>query len=81
MTPLGIGYLKGHMGLLEILLKQPGVDINFRDDKGMTLVAIACASPLEEGLYDQLDYLINKKSADCTIADVQGNTPVISSCK
>ena len=34
VTPLGIAFLKGHMGLADILLDRPGVDINFRDDEG-----------------------------------------------
>jgi len=28
MTPLGIAFLKGHIGIVEMLLKEPGVDIN-----------------------------------------------------
>ena len=43
---------------------------------GMTLVAMACGSPLEEGVLEQVEYLINEKGADCTIPDVHGNTPV-----
>ena len=42
----------------------------------MTLVAMACGSPLEEGVLEQVEYLINEKGADCTIPDVHGNTPV-----
>ena len=34
MTPLGIAFMKGHTGLADMILKQPGVDINFRDDQG-----------------------------------------------
>ena len=42
----------------------------------MTLVAMACGSPLEDGILEQVEYLINEKGADCTIPDVHGNTPV-----
>jgi ankyrin repeat protein len=35
VTPLGIAFLKGHMGLADILLDQPNVDINFTDDSGI----------------------------------------------
>ena len=37
VTPLGIAFLKGHMGIADILLEQPGVDINFRDESGEML--------------------------------------------
>jgi len=61
--------LKGHVGLADILLEQPSVDINFRLDGGMTLVHMACSSSLEEGIVEQLEYLVVKKSADCTLMD------------
>ena len=64
------------MGLADILLEQPTVDINFRDEKGMTLVAIACSTPIEEAILDQLKYLVTDKKADCTIKDVGDATPV-----
>lgn len=30
MTPLAISFMKGHIGLVEYILKQPGVDIDSR---------------------------------------------------
>ena len=75
-TPIGVAFLKGHTGLADILSQQPGVDINFKDDKGMTLVAIAAASPLIGGLYQQVEYLVKQKKADATITDSEGSDPV-----
>lgn len=34
VTPVAIAFLKGHLGLVDYLLGRPGVDINFKDDKG-----------------------------------------------
>ena len=36
-TPAAIAFLKGHMGLADILLQQPGADINFKDESGNEL--------------------------------------------
>ena len=43
---------------------------------GMTLLAIGCSSALEEGLPDQIKYLIEKKGADPCLKDVNDNTMV-----
>ena len=41
-TPVGIAFLKGHIGLVDFLLSQPGVDINFKNDEGKPL----CFNPI-----------------------------------
>jgi len=33
-TPISIAFLKGHLGIVDYLLKQAEVDINFRNDEG-----------------------------------------------
>lgn len=71
VTPVGVAFMKGHMGLVDFLLKMPGVDINFKNVTGMTLLSIACSSALEKGLDDQVAYLL-KKGGDPTITDVDG---------
>ena len=43
---------------------------------GMTLVNLACRSPLEGGIVEQIEYLVKKQKADVTISDTAGNTPV-----
>ena len=37
---------------------------------------LACRSPLEGGIVEQIEYLVKKQKADVTIADTAGNTPV-----
>ncbi|XP_052767208.1 poly [ADP-ribose] polymerase tankyrase-like isoform X2 [Mya arenaria] len=68
-TPISIAFLKGHVGIVDYLLKQSGVDINFKDDAGMTLTSVAVSSALEPGLYDQVKHLLSK-GANPTITDV-----------
>lgn len=71
-TPLAIAFLKGHIGIVDFLLSLPKTDINFKDEKGMTLVSIAAASRLQPGLCEQIDYLVKEKGADPTITDIDG---------
>ncbi len=40
ISPLGISFLKGHMGITEILLDQPGVDINFKNEDGKDVSSV-----------------------------------------
>jgi hypothetical protein len=75
-TPTAVAFLKGHVGLTDMLLDQPAVDINFRLDSGMTLVSVACGSPLVEGIVDQIKYLVETKNADCKLVDAGGSTAV-----
>ncbi|XP_052272329.1 poly [ADP-ribose] polymerase tankyrase-like isoform X2 [Dreissena polymorpha] len=70
-TPISIAFLKGHVGIVDFLLSQPGVDINFKDDEGRTLTTVATTSALVPGLYNQVKYLLARK-ADPTICDVNG---------
>ncbi|KAK3092730.1 hypothetical protein FSP39_006660 [Pinctada imbricata] len=71
LTPLGAAFMKGHSGLVDFLLKLPGVDINFKNDSGMTLISVACSSQLSGELLPQIEYLLDK-GADPTISDVNG---------
>ena len=68
--------MKGHMGLADLLLEQPSVDINFRLDTGMTLVAVACSSQLVDDIVSQLEYLVVKKKADCTLVNADNANAV-----
>uniref|UniRef100_T1IYM8 Poly [ADP-ribose] polymerase n=1 Tax=Strigamia maritima TaxID=126957 RepID=T1IYM8_STRMM len=74
LTPLGVAFLKGHMGLVDLLLEQPGVDINFKDEKGVSLLMLAASSPLTPDLVEQVQYLLEGQKADCLMTDPQGNT-------
>ncbi|XP_074658150.1 poly [ADP-ribose] polymerase tankyrase-like [Tubulanus polymorphus] len=73
LNPHGVAFMKGNTGLLEMLLSRPGVDINFRDDDGMTLLMLAAGSPLEDDLLEQVEYLIKEQKADNTLLDVSDN--------
>jgi hypothetical protein len=42
----------------------------------MTLVSIAASSRLQEGLEEQIAYLVKEKKADPTIPDIDGYTAV-----
>lgn len=33
-TPIGIAFLKGHVGIVDFFLNQAKVDVNFKDDEG-----------------------------------------------
>lgn len=74
LTPLGVAFLKGHMGLVDLLLEQPEVDVNFKDEKGLSLLMLAVSSPLSPVLVEQVQYLLEALKADCTSTDPQGNT-------
>ncbi|XP_071081128.1 poly [ADP-ribose] polymerase tankyrase-like [Haliotis cracherodii] len=71
-TPLAIAFLKNNMGMVELLLNQPGMDINFKDESGMTLTSIAVRSKITSALVRQVEYLVNDKKADPTITDLEG---------
>lgn len=72
-TPIGIAFLKGHVGIVDYLFKQKNVDINFKNDEGLTLLSVATSSTLTPGLYEQVKYLTDRQ-ADVTIRDVSGLT-------
>lgn len=76
LTPLGVAYMKGHMGLADMLLQQPGIDLNCQDENGMTLVALTLAGGgvVSPSTLEQLNYLIVEKKADCTVKDSHGNS-------
>ncbi|XP_061174017.1 poly [ADP-ribose] polymerase tankyrase-like isoform X2 [Saccostrea echinata] len=71
LTPVGVAFLKDHMGLVDFLLKMPGVDVNFKIDTGQTLISIACSSQIVKGLVEQMSFILDK-GADPTIVDVDG---------
>ncbi len=48
LTPVSVAMLKGHAGIAKFLLDMPGVDINFRDDKGRTVVVTMLANLSQE---------------------------------
>ncbi len=47
---------------------------------GMSLVGLACCSPLEGGIVEQVEYLVKKQKADVTLTDIAGNNAVSWFC-
>ncbi|XP_064623807.1 poly [ADP-ribose] polymerase tankyrase-like [Lineus longissimus] len=73
VSAVNFAFLKGHIGLMDKLLEEPNVDINFKDDSGINLVMMATDCTVSEGLMEQLEHIVNDHNGDCTITDVEGN--------
>ena len=81
IPPLGIAFLKGHLGLFEFLLDaSKDVDIDFRDLEGATLIMSVLKNDDPKLALAQLEYLIGEKAADCSLLDVKGNSPLHYLC-
>ena len=52
------------------------MDVNCKDDKGRTLLAL-CLLTLNEKSEEFITFLLEEKGADPNIADVEGVTPLI----
>lgn len=76
LTPLAVAFLKGHIPIANYLIEDIGVDINIKNDKGMTLVSIAASSSMDDGLYEQIVYLVEDMKADVKILDNMNNSAV-----
>ncbi|CAF3181779.1 unnamed protein product [Rotaria socialis] len=72
-TCLAIGFLKGHYGLCDYLLTDHGVDINFKNEDGLTLVMLTVGLEVSSSAVEQLEYVVTKHNADCTIVDANGS--------
>ena len=77
VTPLAIALMKDQMPCADYLLSLDGVDVNFPDDCGRTLLCqkLRC-SALNKALLEKVTYLVEKKGADVNKADVEQWTPV-----
>ncbi|CAF4358739.1 unnamed protein product, partial [Rotaria sp. Silwood2] len=72
-TCLAAGFLKGHYGLCDYLLTGHNVDINFKNEDGLTLVMLTVGLEVSLSSQQQLDYVVTKHKADCTCVDASGN--------
>ncbi|RWS14015.1 Poly(ADP-ribose) polymerase pme-5-like protein [Dinothrombium tinctorium] len=74
VTPLLVAFLKGHMGLVE-LIAQKGIDINshFEDANGITLLMETVMSKPGELFLSRLKFLIESQNVDCKKVDLEGN--------
>lgn len=75
ITPLSLAFMKGHMGLVDFLVEQPGIDINVdvNNDSGMTLVMQALRSSINHSMLERIHFLVVKQKSDCTKVDFMGN--------
>ena len=71
--------LKGQVGCVKLLLEQPDIDVNGKDENGRTLVSQSIEMLSEEAL-TQLKYLLTEKQADPNISDSQGFTALHLLC-
>ncbi|KAF8788729.1 Poly [ADP-ribose] polymerase tankyrase like protein [Argiope bruennichi] len=75
ITPLSLAFMKGHMGLVDFLVEQPGIDINVdvNNDSGMTLVMQALRSKINSSMLERIHFLVVKQKSDCSKVDLMGN--------
>lgn len=71
VSPITIAMLKNHTGIVKEFLKHEGVDVNGKDDKGLTLLHMACVDLSKWGIVDFVKYLLDK-GADPNMADLEG---------
>jgi ankyrin repeat protein len=75
VPPLGIAFLKGHLGLFEYILDaSDSVDINYKDLQGFTLVMSILKGTEADLVLSQLEYLVTEKKAKCDLVDLKGNS-------
>ena len=71
VTPITIAMLKNHTGIVRSLLQRDGVDVNGKDDKGMTLLHMACVDLAKPDIVNFIKFLL-EKGADPNSADLEG---------
>ncbi|XP_077522271.1 poly [ADP-ribose] polymerase tankyrase-like isoform X2 [Amblyomma americanum] len=77
-TPVLVAFLKGHMGIVDYLLDQPGVELGADSPSdagttGRTLAMRALRSQLSSSIYTRLQFLLERQSSDISRADQEGN--------
>jgi ankyrin repeat protein len=77
LTPFGVAFLKGHVGICDqlLLMHKNQIDINFRTEDGETLVMLSVSSTncLNEASIEQLNYIVNKLGGNSQLVDAKGN--------
>eukprot|EP00095_Tigriopus_kingsejongensis_P005843 maker-scaffold697_size109876-snap-gene-0.23 protein:Tk05843 transcript:maker-scaffold697_size109876-snap-gene-0.23-mRNA-1 annotation:"poly(adp-ribose) polymerase pme-5-like" len=77
LTPAAVALLKGHNGIAKHLLALPGVDINFKDDQGRSVLlnmlkSLAQDKPLTPHLWSEMQDMVNHLGADPHAIDHEG---------
>lgn len=75
VTPITIAMLNNHLGTVKRLLQEENVDVNGKDDKGRTLLAMAMLDIEEPNCVDFAKFLIDK-GANINLGDVDQTTPL-----
>jgi len=75
VTPITIAMLNNHLGTVKRLLTEENVDVNGKDDKGRTLLAMAMLNLEEPSCIDFAKFLLDK-GADVNMGDVDMTTPL-----
>ncbi len=72
-----MAFLKGHSGLTKYLLDLPGVDINYQNEEGKTVLLVMVSGAdhnkrLSQELLDEIMDMVDRRGADPVIADNKG---------
>ena len=77
-TPLYCALYCGYSGIVDILVKIPGIDFNVKTEDGKTLAQVA----VKEGGVRNVETLANLEKFDCwNVPDENGDTPVMMALK
>lgn len=68
--------MKNHEGIVHHLLDLPGVEVNYKDNDGKTLLMHLMASVLTDDVVAQVKFFLYEKKADAAVLDVVNNTCV-----
>ncbi len=87
LTATAAAVRRGHRGIVEYLLRQPGVDVNARDDDGRSILLALLADadagqdmPLSQGTFEEVADLVENRGADVKMADNLGKNALHFLC-
>ncbi|XP_019859938.1 PREDICTED: transient receptor potential cation channel subfamily A member 1 homolog [Amphimedon queenslandica] len=77
ITPLGIACMNGHKDLVDLLLKQNGVDVNKRNKADQTALHLAC----EKGCEQVVELLLKHVKVNINVTDKDQHTALHLACE